>query len=157
MTDFLCLVLHLACKVTFYFQLFSWVLVSVLRTSINMLSKSKSRNYVTWIANLTKLFLSVYRYLLVLVSTYLDKTLLSLYRPIKTPYPNKCHLLAGCLASMVQNIWVFLPQNERKTYKFCSVCIYFEESVFTFQFLNGKTHNYVKKYNCESYSSKIEK
>ena len=59
-TDFLYLVLHLACKVTCYFQLFSSVLVSVLRTSINVLSKSKSRNYVTWIANLTKLFLSVY-------------------------------------------------------------------------------------------------
>ena len=59
MTDFLYLVLHLACKVTCYFQLFSSVLVSVLRTSINVLSKSKSRNYVTWIANLTKLFLSV--------------------------------------------------------------------------------------------------
>ena len=58
-TDFLYLVLHLACKVTCYFQLFSLVLVSVLRTSISVLSKSKSRNYVTWIANLTKLFLSV--------------------------------------------------------------------------------------------------
>ena len=55
-TDFLYLVLHLAC----YFQLFSSVLVSVLRTSINVLSKSKSKNYVTWIANLTKLFLSVH-------------------------------------------------------------------------------------------------
>ena len=53
--DFLYLVLHLAGKVTCYFQLFSLVLVSVLRTSINVLSK----NYVTWIANLTKLFLSV--------------------------------------------------------------------------------------------------
>ena len=59
-TDFLYLVLHLACKVTCYFQLFSSVLVSVLRTSINVLSKSKSKNYVTWIANLTKLFLSVW-------------------------------------------------------------------------------------------------
>ena len=58
-TDFLYLVLHLACKVTCYFWLISLVLVSVLRTSINVLSKSKSRNYVTWIANLTKLFLSV--------------------------------------------------------------------------------------------------
>ena len=76
-TDFLYLVLHLACKVTCYFWqgipiatlysylsildfwLFSSVLVSVLRTSINVLSESKSRNYVTWIANLTKLFLSV--------------------------------------------------------------------------------------------------
>ena len=53
-------VLHLACKVTCYFWLISSVLVSVLRTSINVLSKSKSRNYVTWIANVTKLFLSVY-------------------------------------------------------------------------------------------------
>ena len=59
-TNFLYLVLHLACKVTCYFRLFSSVLVSVLRTSINVLSKSKSRNYVTWIANLTKLFLSVW-------------------------------------------------------------------------------------------------
>ena len=58
-TDFLYLVLHLACKVTCYFRLVSLVLVSVLRTSINVLSKSKSKNYVTWIANLTKLFLSV--------------------------------------------------------------------------------------------------
>ena len=58
-TNFLYLVLHLACKVTCYFLLFSLVLVSVLRTSINVLSKSKSKNYVTWIANLTKLFLSV--------------------------------------------------------------------------------------------------
>ena len=58
-TDFLYLVLHLARKVTCYFRLFSSVLVSVLRTSINVLWKSKSRNYVTWIANLIKLFLSV--------------------------------------------------------------------------------------------------
>ena len=43
-TDFLYLVLHLARKVTCYFQLYSSVLVSVLRTSINVLSKSKSRN-----------------------------------------------------------------------------------------------------------------
>ena len=62
MTDFLYLVLHLVCKVTCYFRLFSSVLVSVLRTSINVLSKSKSRNYVTWIANLTRLFLSVFRH-----------------------------------------------------------------------------------------------
>ena len=54
-TAFLYLVLHLAHKVTCYFQLFSLFLVSVLRTSINVLSKSKSKNYVT----LTKLFLSV--------------------------------------------------------------------------------------------------
>ena len=59
-TDLLNLLLHLACKVTCYFWLFSSVLVSILRTSINVLSKSKSRNCVTWIANLTKLFLSVY-------------------------------------------------------------------------------------------------
>ena len=59
LTNFLYLVLRLACKVTCYFWLFSLVLVSVLRTSINVLSKSKSRYYVTWIANLTKLFLSV--------------------------------------------------------------------------------------------------
>ena len=49
----------MARKVTCYFRLFSSVLVSVLRTSINVLSKSKSKNYVTWIANVTKLFLSV--------------------------------------------------------------------------------------------------
>ena len=50
-TDFFYLVLHLARKVMCYFQLFSLVLV----TSINVLSKSKSRNYVAWIANLTRL------------------------------------------------------------------------------------------------------
>ena len=60
MTDFLYLVLHLTCKVKCYFRLFSSVFVSVLQTSINVLSKSKSRNYITWIANLTKLFTSVY-------------------------------------------------------------------------------------------------
>ena len=44
--------------------------------------------------------------------------------------------------------------------KFCSVCIFFEGSVFTFQFLNDKVHNNVKKNyipNCEFYHSKIEK
>ena len=48
----------------------------------------------------------------------------------------------------VRNIWFFLlsfPQNERKIYQFCSVYIFFEGSVFTFQFLNDKIHNYVKK------------
>ena len=35
------------------------------------------------------------------------------------------------------------PQNERKIYYFCSVCMFFEGSVFTFQFLNDKIHNYV--------------
>ena len=48
-------------------------------------------------------------------------------------------------------IFVFLlllfPQNEKKIYL---VCIFFEGSVFTFQFLNDKIHNYVKKkHNCE--------
>jgi hypothetical protein len=52
--------MRLACEITCYFRLFSLVLVSVLRTSINVLSKSKSKNYDTWIANLTKLFLSVH-------------------------------------------------------------------------------------------------
>ena len=47
-TDFLYLVLHLAHNVTYYYWLFSLVMVSVLRTSINVLSKSKSRNYVTF-------------------------------------------------------------------------------------------------------------
>ena len=46
-TNFLYLVLRLACKVTCYFWLFSSVLFSVLKTSINVLSKSKSKNYVT--------------------------------------------------------------------------------------------------------------
>ena len=58
-TNFLYLVLHWACKVTCYYQLVSSVLFSVLRTSTNVLSKSKSRNCVTWIPNVTKLFLSV--------------------------------------------------------------------------------------------------
>ena len=58
-TNFLYLVLHWACKVTCYYLLVSSVLFSVLRTSTNVLSKSKSRNCVTWIPNVTKLFLSV--------------------------------------------------------------------------------------------------
>ena len=59
-TSYMYLVLHLARKVyNMQNQNFSLVLVSVLRTSINVLSKSKSKNYVTWIANLTKLFQSV--------------------------------------------------------------------------------------------------
>ena len=58
-TNFLYLVLHWACKVTCYYQLVSSVLFSVLRTSTNVLSKSKSRNCVTWIPNVAKLFLSV--------------------------------------------------------------------------------------------------
>ena len=58
-TDFLYLVLHLTCKVTCYIRVFRSVLVTVLRTSIVVLSKSKSNHFVTWIANLTKLFLSV--------------------------------------------------------------------------------------------------
>ena len=61
-TDFLYLVLHLACKVICYFRLFSSVLVGLSTQNqlyINVLLKSKSKNYVTWIANLTKLFLSV--------------------------------------------------------------------------------------------------
>ena len=50
-----------------------------------------------------------------------------------------------------KNILVLLSQ-------FCSICIFFEESVFTFRFLNDKIHNYVKKkHNCEFYHSKIEK
>ena len=37
-------------------------------------------------------------------------------------------------------------------------CIFFEGSVFTFQFLNDKIQNYVKnKHNCEFYHSKIYK
>ena len=66
-TNFLYLVLHWACKVTCYYQLVSSVLFSVLRTSTNVLSKSKSRNCVTWIPNVTKLFLSVYGWFLIRV------------------------------------------------------------------------------------------
>ena len=69
-TNFLHLILRLACKVTCYFRLFSLVLVSVLRTSINVLSKSKSKNYVTWIANLTKLFLSVFTIFFLLLKCF---------------------------------------------------------------------------------------
>ena len=35
------------------------------------------------------------------------------------------------------------PQNERKIYYFCSVCIFFQGIVFTFQILNDRIHNYV--------------
>ena len=38
------------------------------------------------------------------------------------------------------------------------VHIFFERSVFTFQFLNDEIHNYVKKRDdCEFHHSKIEK
>ena len=50
------------------------------------------------------------------------------------------------LEAQVRNIWFFLlsiPQNERKIHWFCSVSIFFEGSVFTFQFLYDKIHNYV--------------
>ena len=47
------------------------------------------------------------------------------------------------------------PQIERKMYQFCSVYIFCEGSVFTFQFLNDKST--IKKHNCEFYHSKIEK
>ena len=58
-----------------------------------------------------------------------------------------------CVAAQVRNIWVFSPLIPSKREKnilvllsqFCSVCIFFEGSVFTFQFLNDKIHNYVKK------------
>ena len=35
------------------------------------------------------------------------------------------------------------PQNERKINKFCSVCIFFEGRVFTFQFMDDKFHHYI--------------
>ena len=55
------------------------------------------------------------------------------------------------------------PQNKKRNILvflsyFCSVCIIFEGSVFTFQFINHKIHNHVKKkHNCEFYHSKIER
>ena len=65
------------------------------------------------------------------------------------------HLVAATMSPVIKIynlgakcLFVFLllfPQNERKMYEFCSVCIFYEESVFTFQVLNDKTHNYVKK------------
>ena len=50
----------------------------------------------------------------------------------------------------VRNIWAFsplVPSKQEKTIlvllnQFCSVCIFVEGSVFTFQFLNDKIHNY---------------
>ena len=52
---------------------------------------------------------------------------------------------------MVRNIWVFsplVPSNREKNVLvllsyFYSVCIFFEGSVFAFQFLKEKIHNYV--------------
>ena len=66
------------------------------------------------------------------------------------------------VGTRVGNIWVFSPLVPSKREKvlvllsqFCSVCIFSEGSVFTFQFLN---ENYVKiKHYCEFYQSKIEK
>ena len=51
--------------------------------------------------------------------------------------------------SKVRNIWEFSPLVPSKQEKnvlvllsyFCSVCIFFKGSVFTFQFLNDKIHN----------------
>ena len=46
----------------------------------------------------------------------------------------------------MRNIWVFSPlvpsKREKNIHWFCSVCIFFEGSFFTFQFLNDKIHNY---------------
>ena len=47
----------------------------------------------------------------------------------------------------VRNIWVFSSLFTSKPEKFCLVCIFFEESVFTFQFLNDKISNYVSFWN----------
>ena len=44
-----------------------------------------------------------------------------------------------------------------KIYQFCSVCIFFEGSLFTFQFLNEKFTIMFFWHNCEIYYSKIEK
>ena len=54
------------------------------------------------------------------------------------------------VGTRVGNIWVFSPLVPSKREKvlvllsqFCSVCIFSEGSVFTFQFLNDKMHNHV--------------
>ena len=52
----------------------------------------------------------------------------------------------------VRNIWSFFSSRSLKMREnilvllswFCLVCVFFEESVFVFQFLNDKIHNYVK-------------
>ena len=50
----------------------------------------------------------------------------------------------------VKNIFSHSLKNiQTETTQFVSVCIFFVASVFTFQFLNDKIHNYVKRYNCE--------
>ena len=62
-------------------------------------------------------------------------------------------VIFGGNVSWVGNIWFLSPlipskqeQNiQTETTWFASVCIFFEESVFTFQFWNDKIHNYVKK------------
>ena len=53
--------------------------------------------------------------------------------------------LLGCLeVTGVGNIWVFSPLVLSKWEDLAfSVCIIFEKSVFIFQFLKGKMHNYV--------------
>ena len=53
----------------------------------------------------------------------------------------------------VWNIWVFFSSRSLKMREnilvllswFCLVCVFFEGSVFVFQFLNDNIHNYVKK------------
>ena len=77
-------------------------------------------------------------------------------------YQNLCHkttkrrLIATEIVALISlgcEIFGFFlfsfPQNERKIYWFCSVCKFFEGSVFTFQFLNLEFTIVSKKHNCE--------
>ena len=52
------------------------------------------------------------------------------------------HRLSEDLGAKYLFFLLSFPQNEIKIYYFCSVSIFFEGSVFTFQFLNDKIHNY---------------
>ena len=86
-----------------------------------------------------------------------DCHLYTWYSSTHETFQNECLLFRSCdnVESCTQGCFrckifrfflLSFPQNERKIHQFCSVCIFFEGSVFTFQFLNDKIHNYVKKY-----------
>merc|ERR1719237_1417322 len=78
---------------------------------INVLSKSKSRNYVTWIADLTKSFLLVFR----------KKIWLSC--PPLGPTPLFLEAIINCLCRVRRFVWQAKMTNRKKSIKIC-VCVH---------------------------------
>ena len=56
-----------------------------------------------------------------------------------------CFSMTSILGAKYLVLSPLLPSKPEKNVSDCSVYIFFGESVFTFQFLNAKIHNYVKK------------